>query len=373
MKKLFFPAAVIAAITLASCGRQDDGTGTYSPGGSMPVGFRTFVGKPGGANTKAAVVRKDDVETNGFIVHAYNTNQEPWSSYTPTGAPTPNFMANQAVTYDVPQWPNNWGYTPTRYWPVRDGQVSFFAYASNAATNSIPAGLNNVTFPTGTLAAGPAFDFEAHELVPEQSDLLGAIALNKKQSGGTVSMDFYHLLSKIGFTAKTKQDYGSDVEIKVFGLQVKTNADAKIGRKAKFQFGSTFATANWTIASDNYFTLSGFDGEIFLSNPITEALDEADPTLINDPNMFIMLPPNQTIVKEAFTIRLYYSVTTTKDNTTTLYNTTIKVPTEDKGLFLELGKQYTFNFTFSLNAVVFSGINTGGWDDAVPQPDDIGL
>jgi hypothetical protein len=365
MKKLFFPAAVIAAITLASCSRQAEVIDMYSSGESTPIGFRTFVGKSGGANTKALITTTDKVIL--FRVHAYNTAQEEWKDYTPPvdADVTPNLMQYQDVHKSTGEDGSvSWIYYPTKYWPAADGKVSFFAYTSVNTEGGLPPGLGSVTFPTGTMALGPAFIYEAHNAITMQRDVVGAIALNKKQSDGAVSLVFEHLLSRIGFTAKTSQDYTS-AEIKVTQLYVKTNDGANIERKASFQFGtSAFETKNWTIIPGTYFTVTGYSGEV-MEGSVTLGTD-AKRLLRTDGAYHIMLPPNQTIAKEAFTVQIFYTITGTP------YNTKIKLPA--KGLDLDLGKQYTFNFTFSLNAVEFSGVSTSGWDDgSAHQPGDTGL
>ena len=118
MKKLYLPAVVIAAITLASCAKQEIMT---EP---TPVQFDTFVGKSAGVQTKGMEFGLNYLQALGFRVQAYTTGTTDWENYNHTTPSTGgDFMSNQHVTASS----GPWEYTPVAYWPKNGGKVTFFA------------------------------------------------------------------------------------------------------------------------------------------------------------------------------------------------------------------------------------------------------
>jgi hypothetical protein len=365
MKKLFFPAVVIAAITLASCSKQEDVTGVNASSESTPISFSTFVGKSGGTNTKGTVADKDGLKTNngGLLVSAYNTAEKTWINYLNTGG-APEFMKEQKVIWNGTN--SVWEYTPLRYWPVNSGKVSFFAIASNNSTDAKPDGVTNWTYPNSDTGKGPVFQYTANGTIGNQSDLVYTVALNQTSANNPVQLTFNHILTKIGFSAKLQSSLPSNVALNVTGLKITTSNS--LGTVSTFRYiidPSNNDKSAWdelsTGGSQVYLTAS--DVSLGTFTPGIE-LSANDSKRINDANMFIMLPP-QTVTAGSFTVNIFYNITdkNVEPNLITSYSSgPISLPTSTTGsVVMEQGKQYTFNFTFSLVGVQFADIIVNEW------------
>lgn len=137
MKRNIFNSAMflaMAALTFTACSSSEDAT---SEGNVPPVNDQTAInfgaymnrsttrGGWAGELTTATLQGADA----GFGILAYYTDNQP---YTPSALP--NFMYNQQVTFNDPDWT----YSPLKYWPNEFGEtavstgtdrLSFFAYA----------------------------------------------------------------------------------------------------------------------------------------------------------------------------------------------------------------------------------------------------
>ena len=134
--KYFFLAA--AAALFAACS-SDDGIAeqqqqAQQQAEQVPVAFGAYVnrgttraGSPGTLKTTTDTDKELSLQTAGFGVFGYYTDNVPFSQNS-----TPNFMYNQQVSTSA------WTYTPVKYWPneygtnaISDGvdRLTFFAYA----------------------------------------------------------------------------------------------------------------------------------------------------------------------------------------------------------------------------------------------------
>jgi hypothetical protein len=346
MKKLFFPAVVIVAMTLASCAKQDViGDVETSNGSLTPINFGTFVGKSAGVNTKADVANISTLQTNGFIVQAYGTGQANWTTYTDATDKNPTFMSDQDVTYN-----SSWEYTPVRYWPANQSKVTFFAYSPN--NNDVSY---NPSFSAGSVTA--KLDFTTQSQVEDQLDLLAATAYDQygRATSNQVSLAFDHLLTKIGFTAKLSSALPLNTTLTVTKVELNI-LDGKIDSKGTFTFANPFANSTWGSLSDKF------------TSAATDVLDNGNLQLtvsaqqLHTADKFAMLIP-QTLEK-AFTITITYKVKDEQANETVYTIAPVSLPASQ--LALEKGKQYTFNFSFTLYEVVFDGITANDWADATP-------
>jgi hypothetical protein len=175
-------------------------------------------------------------------------------------------------------------------------------------------------------------------------------------NGGKVNFVFDHILSKIAFSAKTAMDYSSTAVVKVTDFQLGFGSTA-IQTNGNFAFDGTKATlGSWTLSTTkNYIPTTQQDLYTGSGGELTTGVQE-----INDNTQYLMVLP-QTVAANALTAHITYTITA--DGQTTTYNIVKSLPT----VTLEQGKQYTFNFTFTLNQVVFEGISVGGWTDTQPD------
>jgi hypothetical protein len=383
MKTKIFSAAVIAAMALVSCSQESAIDETATAGQGHAINFGTFMGKP---ETRGTVLDLPGLKIKGFIVQAYNTDNKSWIEFTPGTAP--NFMWGsgstptlntenaQAVTWDSGN--SEWIYSPTKYWPANDGAVTFFAYGASDATSSSPNGLANFT-SVQTEGVAPKFDFTVNGTVSNQVDLVADALFDGKYSTGAgisagtgkVKFAFDHILSKVGFSAKTAVDYSSEATVTVTDLSL-AFVNAAVQTNGTFSFGNSDASlGSWSltdnaagsaitaayipIAAQDLYTGAG----VVLGNSTSA---------INDDSKYLMLIP-QTIAADALTATITYTIKApVADGQTTTYTVVKKLP----AVTLEMGKQYTFNFTITLNAVIFEGITVNPWADGT-QPADTGL
>lgn len=147
MKKRVFYAAALAAI-LASCSSDNlslpqVAQDSEAPGIEGAVNFSAYTGRsvtragaPGTLVTSGATDGQVDLETLGFGVFGYYTDQQDYDLQ----ISKPNFMYNEQVT----KVGGNWTYEPVKYWPNEYGsdaesqdidKVSFFAYAPYVDVN----------------------------------------------------------------------------------------------------------------------------------------------------------------------------------------------------------------------------------------------
>jgi hypothetical protein len=346
-------AGVIAAMTFSSCSEQETVDDGLSASGK-PVSFGTFVGK---SASRAPDLKLAGLQTSGFIVQAYNTDNLAWAGFTPTST-TPNFMSNQKVTYS-----SAWEYEPDKYWPANSGKVTFFAYGASGATNSIPTGLTNFTGQTSQ-AAAPKFDFTVNGTVSSQVDLVADALFDRTSAdnSGKVNFAFDHILSKIAFSAKTAADYSSDAT--VTDLQLAFGSTA-IQTNGAFTFDGTKATlGSWALASSDKGYIPTAKQDLYTGDGVE--LGNTTAAEINDNTQYLMVIP-QTVADAVLTAYITYTITA--GSTPTIYNVVKTLPT----VTLELGKQYTFNFTITLNAVVFEGITVADWVADETQPTDTAI
>ena len=118
---------------------------------------------------------------------------------------------------------NSWATTGNYYWPGE--KLQFFGYAPTSGIGTVT--INNSTKQIAGFA--PAANVANHV------DLVASTS--KKQSTGTVAMNFKHILSQISVKAKCSN---SDVTIKVLGVKL-----GNIGSKGTFTFPTDETTSTY--------------------------------------------------------------------------------------------------------------------------------
>jgi hypothetical protein len=168
------------------------------------------------ARTRAAVVGITELEssTTGFGVFATKNNAGAQEGY----------IGNKPYKYDSGNW--GWNSTdPFTTWPANDSDypMNFYAY-----------------YPVG-VATLSASNMSAAVTIPgtpdKQVDMLSArrVDLAARPSSSKVTMDFKHILSRIGFKVKT----GANVTVAVQSVAIKY-----VGETGTFDY----AAQTWTVA-----------------------------------------------------------------------------------------------------------------------------
>ena len=315
MKKIHYLAICLLATGLAACTQNEE---ISSLENQKAITFDTYVGRD--AATRASVIDVDALETSGFGVLGYYTEDD-WEG---TATPTPNFMYNQQVSGQ------DWGYAPLKYWPA-EGKISFFAYAPYDEDAELSA---------NTEAGTPTLTYSVPNTVAGQKDLLVAGA-QKNKTGNTVSFTFKHALSRIGFGVKLAD--GSAVDNQT------TIAFSSIALTADFDSSNTLTldldgndNVQWgtpTTATDVTYTLYNTNDA---TDNIADIALSTDIAPINNTSSYLMvLPQDFSGVGDEMEITANFSLSTKDDNLvgnkfTANYEFTGKVALE-----LEAGKAYT--------------------------------
>ena len=235
-----------------------------------------------------------------------------------------------------------WTYEPLKYWPT-DGHVDFLAYAPHVANTE----LNNTTDDPKKVL--PCIDFTVEGEAANQKDLLWANATNKTKADGTVTFNFNHALSRLGYTVKLNGDY-TGTTIKLNKITLAGSNDGKGTNKAFYKKGTidlsyTSSTVSSTTKLWKPFgekqDFEWFSGDKQLSK--TDAAKNLETEyLFVIPQKFSKTEPDQLYVIVDYTI-------TYSDNTTVK----TKVCKQLEKEFLQ-GKAYTINLNIGLTPIEFN-------------------
>lgn len=207
MRKLLWSIALVGALTAASCERE------HVPASSgMTISFSAAEDM----DTKAPGMIADTtfLENGRSIgVFAYNTGHYKYDEV----STNPNFMYNQKVTYNG----SNWTYSPLKYWPNGEGDVtgntgerpeylSFFAYSPYSEPGKEGPGDAERCITAFNLQEDPGNPWLLYQLAEDpahQVDVLFASSqrdLTKPDIDDKVNLVFHHALACIGEQVEVK-------------------------------------------------------------------------------------------------------------------------------------------------------------------------
>lgn len=262
-----------------------------------------------------------------------------------------NLFNNVKVTEKASTEGTKWTYEPLKYWPT-DGHVDFLAYAPHVANTE----LNSTTDDPKKVL--PCIDFTVEGEAANQKDLLWANATNKTKADGTVTFNFNHALSRLGYTVKLNGDY-TGTTIKLNKITLAGSNDGKGTNKAFYKKGTidlsyTSSTVSSTTKLWKPFgekqDFEWFSGDDQLSNT-TAVENPKTKYLFVIPQKFSASATDQLYVIVNYTI-------TYSDNTTVK----TKVCKQLEKEFLQ-GKAYTINLTIGLTPIEFEAEVTPWTDD----------
>jgi hypothetical protein len=209
MKNLYFLAAV-AAFVLGSCTVEEALDPPAGPDDeAKAIEFDTFLDRApqNGIKPLTYVTDISWLRIFSFQVEAYKHAETDWNSWN-DGARTvtPNFMKAKPVKWNSS---TSWTYSPIEYWPASNSnwdKVSFFAYIPTTGWSPItftPAKAADVNENPKLYCVMPP------GMTPGQVDLVVDARYNVRgnDDNGKVKFEFDHVLSRIGFQAKLKNDY----------------------------------------------------------------------------------------------------------------------------------------------------------------------
>ena len=374
MKKNIYLAIAIAAVAVG-CTKSNLVDAPEAQ--QTPISFETYTGKT--PTTKAVS------ETTETLAATYNSTTKTAlhvNAFVPgtyTGAYTSLDVWCSSYTADNTQTEENefsasWTYSNKAYWPS-NGQLDFIAYGNNAADHLTPI--------SGSLTS---FTYTVDDVVSEQEDLLVAVTptTGSMPTNGVVSLNFKHLLSRVGFTLKTTQAH-EDVSVTIKSIVLEgedfaptgtlnfltngvLNADPSIVADVDEDitsyslFDTTYPT---TGAYDYFFTEDspGPDNGIGIYPNMKHTADGGEVTSsISENNRYMMLIPGATITSA----EVYYQLPGAVEEHA---RATLISP-----ITLEEGKAYEFIIKLSTDAIEFFGEVTdwdpvAGADKPIPQPE----
>ena len=344
-KKFFMGIAAMAALTLVSCSSDDLNSPSDNSSKNEAISFDGYLGRSAVAvnGSRGSVLDKTQLHksVDGFGV---------FGNYSPTEGEPSNLFNNQKVTGDAAA-DNKWKYDPVKYWPSQ-GYIDFWAYAP---------------YDAGTKFTSTSIvDFTVKDKAADQKDLLWANATNK--TNGTVTFNFAHALSRLGYSVKLKDASYESVATITLNKITLAGSTTEPTQNAFYIKGTIdLSTGNWSTASSNDAkqNFEWFDnktsGDKTLSN---------NEVIKNPDNEYLFVIPQDFSTGNANADQLYVIV-----EYTVSYNGGVKatVPykvSQQLTNNFEKGKAYTINLTIGLTPIEFNAAVTD-WVDAKNPINDI--
>ena len=342
-KKFFMGIAAMAALTLVSCSSDDLNSLSDNSSKNEAISFDGYLGRSAVAvnGSRGSEVKIGDLQTSadGFGV---------FGNYNSTGGQEfgANLFNNQQVKYSSTD--KKWEYTPLKYW-LTPGHIDFLAYAP---------------YNAGAFENTYHLKFNVSGTITEQKDLLYAKAVGQTKENGTVTFNFAHALSRLGYSVKLKDaSYESVATITLNKITLAGSKD--LAQNAFYKEGTIdLSTGNWSTASSNDTKYNDakqnfvwFDNET--SGKTLSSND--DDAIKNSDSEYLFVIPQNFSNGNANNDQLYVIVEYTisyKDGVkATIKNKVCKQLTNN---FLQ-SKAYTINLTIGLTPIEFNAEVTG-WD-----------
>lgn len=344
-KKFFMGIAAMAALTLVSCSSDDLDSFSDNSSKNEAISFDGYLGRSAVAvnGSRGSVETKETLKNKGFGV---------FGKYDAGAGQTSDFFVNQKVTYSTTA--SKWTYTPLKYWPTQ-GKIDFLAYAP---------------YDAGTKFTSTSIvDFTVKDKAADQKDLLWANATNK--TNGTVTFNFAHALSRLGYSVKLKDASYESVATITLNKITLAGSTTEPTQNAFYIKGTIdLSTGNWSTASSNDAkqNFEWFDnktsGDKTLSN---------NEVIKNPDNEYLFVIPQDFSTGNANADQLYVIV-----EYTVSYNGGVKatVPykvSQQLTNNFEKGKAYTINLTIGLTPIEFDADVTDWTTDGTNPNTDINI
>lgn len=339
MKKYILTTLALAAVTL---GCTKSSFVDVPEAQTTPITFETYTGKtPTTKATEKTTLSLAKTTASAFHVKAFYNS----SLYMNKDVKSTCTFKNEAKTEIDKQ---GWDYDGTVYWPAA-GDVTFYAYgiSQNLTPNSAA---NDETSYTYTVPA----------TVSTQDDLIVAVPVTQAGTSNntTVSLDFRHLLSRVGFKlTTTKESESLNVTINSITLNgtFYNAGTVDITTQTTPAIAATTTGDNATRTSYSLFE-SGYKYVIPSPGPtnaktIFGNTDSKNVTSTDDSNRFMMLIPGGVVTSATVEYIL--------PNQSSPQRVTASLTSE---ITLAAGKAYEFIINLSTDAIEFTG-EVMDWDE----------
>lgn len=271
---------------------------------------------------------------------------------------------------------SGWDYDGVVYWPDYHPtrKLAFISYALNAKDcivwddDTRPEAINEKSYTK--------FTFEVKENVKEQKDLLVTefqpnLGVNMQSEVDAVSLNFKHLLSRVGFQVVANQTVpGVDITIKDIVLKGTFPRYGKVDLLGVAEIapvsgeGATLTDEYDFFGENEYFVIpSSIEPQnIFANTSQTNPIGDGEPTTTtnqDDSNRYMMIMPS---AQENASIEVTYQLTGQKLPQVA----TVSLPAD---FVFQSGISYIFRFTVSTLAISFD-IIVDEWKDKVMGEED---
>lgn len=323
-----------------------------------PITFETYNGKT--PVTKATDVTQATFEastqaTPAFNVKAFKPNGEGYMDepvwYVPAVADNPDTQDTDEAKEAY------WDYEGVTYWPGDGSSLTFAAYGLNAASN------------VSLSSDGKTLTYTVPENASSHADLVVATPVTQAATaGGTVSLEFKHVLSRVGFSLTT---IGSGTSVKINNVIL--NGLFKNKGTVALNAGTTITPTGETTLSYSLFA----EGESPFVTEGTTALTKAPIHSGTEADRYMMIIPGEVQDNE-WTDPIIFS----KVGTDPYIYVDYELGGEERKAYIplldtvkaddgseskvnwnfEAGKAYEFIFEVSISQIKFTGV-VEDWDE----------
>ncbi len=354
-KNLFF--AALAVVAMASCSKNEAVDPAASTSVAKSISLDTFIDR----TTKATTATTTTLQADGFKVIGYRHNDA--TATLSSNTQVKPIMPDISVNYVDGAWSYVDGttYTSALEWVEAGDQLSFFAY-SGTATAEYTQPASSETGDGITTAEDkviPTLEVTTNATIEDQEDIIAASSLNNvySDSPSPITLDFKHILTKIGFTAEEGDDSGEAVvlsDLTVEFIDADGNALKSTGTYS-FSDGNSVAEG-WSFDSAAAALESTSAESILLGGDTAEiTLSETAQNVTAD-NGYIMIIPQELKANNIVAVTATYKIGTEGAKTKSVY-----LP----AMTFEQGKWYTFNLILADNSIRFSSaIGVSDWTGA---------
>ena len=357
MKK-FLLLYVLASVSLASCVNDESLELTQQP---KKLSFEAPVMKTQSRALYGEIQGADYPITESFMVFAkqHTGDLTDWESAGNFWVKENAGVAALEVKYD-----NTEGYWDTdtdHYWPSGDVKLSFGAYSPAVLNTGATATYKN----TGLTVA----NFEVNATVANQVDLMysGPI-LNKSYAVETdkdgVDITFKHALSSVVFSA-IDADANANYTINSIKVKGKFLKKGTFCENLSWSNGNATGTAGWISVSGNE---EATGTEYALATGSNFTVGTSSTVITEKTSALLTIPHTDQQLDEDATVTITYVVTplsgaASYNATKTVKLADFKQPDGNPITSWEIGKRYTYQFSFGGTSKIFFKPSVTDWAD----------
>ena len=333
----------IATLAIAGCSQNE--IMEKKADADKSIGFNVYTG----VQTKGTETTNTTLESNasgggnGFAVVALIPKSG--------GSDYDVYMTPRHVTKNAD---GSWTYSDIAHWPVGGESLSFYSYApysdTHDGTSNTGGGINTKPESTELFnSTTPSIEFTIKSDWANMVDLVAAKNENVSPTDAAISVAFNHVLTRIGFKAKTSADIGSGTTVKVKNLVILGSTSLQgscFYEKGTYNI-KTDAWSDPTAKSEDY-TITMANNGVEVSSTAANLLGE---------NNYLFCIPVSSLQADKIKVKITYEITS--NNVTSEKTQIASIPQSH----FAKGTAYSYLFTITLNEIKFTLDTMGSWTD----------